>query len=66
MVFIRLLNQPGLASALRQHREELLATALQFTVRIGRLTVVTYVHCGLANSNAWYVQHTCMCGHEVV
>ena len=31
-VFMGLLHQSGLASALRQNREEVLATALQFSV----------------------------------
>ena len=34
-VFVCLLHQPGLASSLRQHREEVLAAALQFSVNGG-------------------------------
>ena len=34
-VFVGLLHQPGLASSLRQHREEVLAAALQFSVNDG-------------------------------
>ena len=32
-VFTGLLHQPGLASALRRHREDVLSAALQFSVK---------------------------------